>query len=238
MADLTPERLLRWVDDYETAWRSTGTDGLAELFAPDAAYLQSPYAKPHTGLAEIAALWDQTRDGPDEPFTMTRDVVAVTGDTGVVRVVVRYGYPVVQEYTDLWVVRFDDEGRAVHFEEWPYWPGKSHTASARTEPVVVLDADQLSTASDGYAEWVRSQALSAGVYRLPARGVDTQQPHREDEVYVVLRGAASLDVEGVAHPVQAGSMAFVPANAEHRFANITKDFEVAVVFAPPEGLGW
>ena len=72
--------------------------------------------------------------------------------------------------------------------------------------------------------------------RLPVAvgAVDDQSPHNEDEVYVVTRGAASLDVEGVVTPVRAGSMAFVPEHAEHRFVDISEDFETVVVFAPPE----
>jgi mannose-6-phosphate isomerase-like protein (cupin superfamily) len=76
--------------------------------------------------------------------------------------------------------------------------------------------------------------LSAGVYRLSTGAVDGQTPHTEDEVYVVTRGAASLDVEGVATPMRPGSMAFVPERAEHRFVDISEDFETVVVFAPPE----
>jgi mannose-6-phosphate isomerase-like protein (cupin superfamily) len=231
MADLDSARFLAWLDGYERLWRTAGTDQLSSLFVDDAQYFSSPVEQPHVGLAAIAAMWDDSRDGSDDVFTMTRDVVAVSGDTGVARVVVRYSDPVAQEYIDLWVVRFDDSGRAVHFEEWPFWPGKPYTASARTAPVV-LHASTVET--DSYAEWVRSQRLSAGVYRLPAGGVDGQTPHTEDEVYVVTRGAASLDVEGAVTPMRAGSTAFVPALAEHRFVDISADFETVVVFAPPE----
>jgi hypothetical protein len=121
------ERLLRWVDAYERAWRSLGTAMLAELFTGDAVYLQSPYDPPVVGLESIARMWDAGRDGPDEVFTMTREVVAVDGSTGVVRCVVRYGDPVTQEYTDLWVVELADDGRCRMFEEWPFWPGAPHT---------------------------------------------------------------------------------------------------------------
>jgi mannose-6-phosphate isomerase-like protein (cupin superfamily) len=231
MVDLEATRLLAWLDSYDRLWRTAGTDQLSSLFADDAQYLMSPVEEPLVGLDAIAAMWEDDRDGPDEVFTMTREVVAITGDTGVARVVVRYGDPVAQEYVDLWVVRFDDSGRAVHFEEWPYWPGRPYTAHARTEPVVLHSS---SVETDTYAEWVRSQRLSAGVYRLPAGGVDGQTPHTEDEVYVVTRGAASLDVEGVVTPVRPGSMAFVPERTEHRFVDVSDDFETVVVFAPPE----
>jgi mannose-6-phosphate isomerase-like protein (cupin superfamily) len=231
MADLDATRLLEWLDGYERLWRTAGTDELSSLFADDAQYLKSPVEQPVAGLAEIAAMWDRTRDGPDEVFTMTSEVVAVTGDTGVARVVVRSGDPVTEEYVDLWVVRLDDSGRAMHFEEWPFWSGKPFTAHARTEPAVQHAS---SVEADPYAEWVRSQRLSAGVYRLPTGAVDGQTPHTEDEVYVVTRGAASLDVEGVVTPMRPGAMAFVPERAEHRFVDISEDFETVVVFAPPE----
>lgn len=231
MTDLDTQQFLDWLDAYEQEWRTSGTAGLTRLFADEAQYLQSPYEKPHVGLAAIAAMWDEQREGADEVFTMTREVVAITGDTGVARVLVRYGEPLEQEYLDLWVVRFDASGRAEHFEEWPYWPDRGYSARPRTDPVVV-HASAVET--DTYAEWVRSSSLSAGVYRLSAGDVDGQSPHDEDEVYVVTRGAAALEVDGARHAVTTGSVAFVPARDEHRFLDITEDFETVVVFAPPE----
>jgi mannose-6-phosphate isomerase-like protein (cupin superfamily) len=228
--NVTAEAFLRWVDGYERAWRSPGTEALAELFAADASYLQSPYAEPHVGLDAIRGMWEQQRDGPDESFTMKRDVVSVSGDVGVARVEVFYGDPVVQEYRDLWLVRFDGRGRAVHFEEWPFWPG--HPWSPRRADPVVTHASDVNT--DRYAEFVRTTWLSGGVYRLAAGASDDQTPHKEDEVYVVTRGRAALEVEGRSHAVEVGSVAFVPARAEHRFVDIGEDLEVIVVFAPPE----
>lgn len=111
-----------WVEAYERAWRTPGTEGLAELFAPDATYSTAPFTEPHRGLAAIARLWEDEREGPDEAFSLDSEVVAVQGDTGVVRLEVRYGDPVGGEYRDLWIVRLDAEGRCVAFEEWPFWP--------------------------------------------------------------------------------------------------------------------
>ncbi len=226
------EALMTWVARYEEAWRSPGTDLLAELFTDDAEYLATPYHEPVVGLAAIREFWDEERTGPDEVFTMSAEPVAASGGTAVAKVLVRYGEPVVQEYLDLWVVLFaaDGSGRAQRFEEWPFWPTHGRSAH-RTEPVV-LARDEV--APGRWTEWVRSQALSSGVYRIAAGGVDDQLPHREDEVYVVTAGAAVLDVEGTRTPVAPGSVAFVPRRAEHRFVDISEDLEVAVVFAPPE----
>lgn len=126
------DRVAAWVAAYERAWRTPGTAALADVFASDATYRQGPYEEPVVGLAAIARMWEDTREGPDEVFRMTSDVVAVDGDTAVVRVEVHYGDPVNQEYRDLWVVRLGGDGRCRAFEEWPFWPGQPFTAHPDT----------------------------------------------------------------------------------------------------------
>jgi signal transduction histidine kinase len=113
-----------WVRRYELAWRTAGTKMLAELFTDDATYSTAPYASTYEGLAAIAELWDEQREGPDEAFTMASDVVAVDGDrdTALVRVEVHYGEPQPAEWRDLWVIEFADDGRCRAFEEWPFAP--------------------------------------------------------------------------------------------------------------------
>jgi hypothetical protein len=126
------EQLRRWIAGYERAWRSAGTAQLAELFAPDAVYLHTPYAEPLRSLAAIERDWEEQREGPDEVFTMASEVLAVAdhpdGPLGIARLEVRYGEPVRQEYRDLWLVWFDINSRARRFEEWPCWPGQPWTA--------------------------------------------------------------------------------------------------------------
>jgi ketosteroid isomerase-like protein len=124
------EQVAEWVAAYERAWRTPGTGTLAGLFTPDAVYRQGPYDEPVTGLPAIGRMWDGERDGPGEVFRMASDVVAVDGDTAVVRLEVRYGDPVRQEYRDLWVIRFAGDGRCRSFEEWPFWPGQPGAAPA------------------------------------------------------------------------------------------------------------
>jgi ketosteroid isomerase-like protein len=113
-----------WIVAYERAWRTTGTAGLAELFTEDASYRHSPYDEPIVGLAAIAADWEREREGPDEVFTMTTEIVAVDRDTAVAKLLVRYGEPAHQEYQDVWLVRFAPDGRCTSFEEWWVEPAK------------------------------------------------------------------------------------------------------------------
>jgi ketosteroid isomerase-like protein len=120
--------VLSWVETYERAWRTPGIEELSALFTTDATYLQSPYEQPVVGLDAIGRMWIEEREGPDEVFTLSTEVVAVDNDTAVVRAEVRYGQPVRQEYRDLWIIRLESDGRCSWFEEWAYWPGRSYSA--------------------------------------------------------------------------------------------------------------
>jgi SnoaL-like domain len=124
----------RWLAGYEAAWRAPGTDGLAGIFTAGATYLQSPYEQPVTGLDAIKLMWEAEREGPEEVFTVTTEIVAVDGATAVVRAEVHYGDPVWQEYRDLWIIRFGDDGRCHWFEEWPYWPDRPFEADDDGQP--------------------------------------------------------------------------------------------------------
>lgn len=85
-----------------------------------------------------------------------------------------------------------------------------------------------------YQEFLRVPALSVGVYVLPAGGSDPQKPHKEDEVYYVVRGQAHMRVGAEEQVVKAGSVIFVSADVEHRFFDISDELEVLVFFAPAE----
>jgi mannose-6-phosphate isomerase-like protein (cupin superfamily) len=85
-----------------------------------------------------------------------------------------------------------------------------------------------------YEEFVRAGSMSLGLYVLPADSIDPQQPHTEDEVYVVIRGRGRITVSGEEREVGPGSIVFVPAKAEHRFHGITEELSIVVMFAPAE----
>ncbi|MEV6693596.1 nuclear transport factor 2 family protein [Micromonospora sp. NPDC051196] len=121
------KQVAAWIAAYEHAWRTPGTQMLATLFTAQASYQQGPYREPVVGLPAIARMWEAERDGPGEVFQMTSEVVAVEGDTAVARLEVRYGDPVDQEYRDLWIMRFAEDGRCGSFEEWPFWPAQPTT---------------------------------------------------------------------------------------------------------------
>jgi len=85
-----------------------------------------------------------------------------------------------------------------------------------------------------YLEFLRVPAMSAGVYVLAKGATDPQKPHREDELYYVVRGEARMQIGSDHAEVRAGSVIFVEAEREHRFYDVTEELEVLVFFAPAE----
>ena len=78
--------------------------------------------------------------------------------------------------------------------------------------------DRLRESNGGYEIVHESPGLEVGVYVLVAPEPDRQQPHEDDELYVVLEGTGVLDVEGQSVPVKEGTAVFVEAGADHRFS--------------------
>jgi quercetin dioxygenase-like cupin family protein len=85
-----------------------------------------------------------------------------------------------------------------------------------------------------YQEFLRVPTMSAGFYVLAAGATDQQKPHREDEIYYVVRGKARFRAGTEDREVSAGSLIFVAAEEGHRFYEITEELAVLVMFAPAE----
>ncbi|MFI5187691.1 MAG: cupin domain-containing protein [Chitinophagales bacterium] len=65
--------------------------------------------------------------------------------------------------------------------------------------------------------------------------VDTQIPHKQDEIYVIIKGHSLFyrDTERVS--CKKGDILFVPAGMEHHFENFSDDFATWVIFYGPDG---
>ena len=84
-----------------------------------------------------------------------------------------------------------------------------------------------------FAEVLEHGTLVVEVYA--PRGVDAQQPHTRDELYVVMRGSGEFVNGDAREGFGPGDVLFVPAGVRHRFENFTADLAVWVVFYGPEG---
>jgi len=102
---------------------------------------------------------------------------------------------------------------------------------------LIVDAGRF-TRSGEQAHWVeqlRVADLSVGTYSIPAGSTDDQEPHTEDEIYVVIAGRAMFEAGQDRVAVEPGSVLYVAAGEVHRFADVTEDLATVVLFAPAEG---
>ncbi len=111
-----------WLNRYIDAWRSGDPAAIGDLFSEDAQYFYGPYRDPVVGRAAIVADWTAQPDAPGSWEAEYRPL-AVDGDTAVSIGESRYSNG--KTYSNVFVCRFDAEGRCTEFREWFMEPPKS-----------------------------------------------------------------------------------------------------------------
>jgi|SRR6516164_6820209 len=66
-------------------------------------------------------------------------------------------------------------------------------------------------------------------------GIDEQEPHDQDEAYIVASGTGMFSRGEERVPFQPGDFLFAAAGVPHRFEEFTDDFQTWVVFFGPQG---
>lgn len=114
----------RWIEGYRRAWASDAPDDVAALFTQDATYKPYPWRREAVGWRgrdEIVAKWVGRGDSKIG-WRFDHEIVAVEGDTAVIEGWTYYdrgeGEPWEEAYANIWLVRFDDDGKARQFQEW------------------------------------------------------------------------------------------------------------------------
>lgn len=99
----------------------------------------------------------------------------------------------------------------------------------------ISPADVLRSLKDSnklFTELFRRDTLSVEIYK-PDR-VDLQNPHDQDELYIIIAGSGDFLYEQEIIPFKTGDFLFVPAGVVHRFQNFTEDFSTWVIFFGPK----
>jgi ketosteroid isomerase-like protein len=114
----------RWLTDYVEAWKSSDPAAIGELFTEDALYRYHPWDEPEPshvrGRDAIVSSWLEHQDAPGS-WTAEYSPWLVHGDRAVAVGVSRYlaadGSTVEQEFQNVFLLVFDDEGRCREFAE-------------------------------------------------------------------------------------------------------------------------
>jgi hypothetical protein len=110
-----------WLARYVDAWRLNDPVAIGDLFSPDVRYAFDPFSEAVVGRNAVIEAW---LDDPDEPgsWQAEYDVLAVDGDVFVAHGRTRYmtddRREVDREFANIFVCRFDPEGRCHEFTEY------------------------------------------------------------------------------------------------------------------------
>lgn len=88
-------------------------------------------------------------------------------------------------------------------------------------------------AGQRFATLFQRGSLAVEIYA--PRGEDRQQPHDQDEIYVVIQGSGMFRNGDAYHRFGPGDTLFVPAGVVHRFEDFSDDLAVWVFFYGPKG---
>lgn len=122
-----------WLDAYVYAWKSYDPQAIGDLFSADATYSYAPYSEPLHGRAAIVASWLEEPDAPST-YDGHYEPLVIEGDCAVTNGRSRYfdedGATVRAEWDNIFVLRFDGEGRCAEYREWYMErPREAETAS-------------------------------------------------------------------------------------------------------------
>jgi hypothetical protein len=121
----------QWLDAYGRAWEQGDATGIRQLFAPGAAYYETPFDPPMVGLDALQAYWQAGAADAQRDVAFHYDVLAVSGGRGIARwaaTFVRVPSGMGVRLDGMLTARFDAGGRCVEFREW--WHRQETPAAA------------------------------------------------------------------------------------------------------------
>ncbi len=82
--------------------------------------------------------------------------------------------------------------------------------------------------------FINKQSLAAGVLVLQPGEKDTQEPHDNDEVYLILSGDGFLKISNKDYKLSKDKLFFVAKDLRHHFHGNTKELKVLYFFGGPD----
>lgn len=105
-----------WLQRYVGAWETNDPDEIGGLFTDDARYYTAPHREPWAGRDGIVEGWLARKDEPGD-WGFRSEILAVCEDVGFIRGWTAYPQEG-HDYSNLWVIRLDTDGRCSEFVEW------------------------------------------------------------------------------------------------------------------------
>jgi mannose-6-phosphate isomerase-like protein (cupin superfamily) len=71
--------------------------------------------------------------------------------------------------------------------------------------------------------------MAVGIINLKKDQEDSQQPHTSDEIYFVISGKGTIEIDGIKNEVNPGKIIYIPKKIHHSFHAISNELIVLYI---------
>jgi mannose-6-phosphate isomerase-like protein (cupin superfamily) len=82
-----------------------------------------------------------------------------------------------------------------------------------------------------FLDIMHTNSFDVGILRLNPGQKDTQGPHSVDELYFVVKGEGSINIQGKDQEIRKGSCIFIPSKTKHYFNGNKDQLIVLYIFS-------
>ena len=117
---LTRDGFADWLDRYIAAWRTNEPSDIGDLFSEDVTYSQDGGQTVIVGREAVVKDWLESAYAPDDAWEAAYEPLAIEDQicvgVGSTRYLRQDG--VREDFSNIFVCRFDDDGRCCELREW------------------------------------------------------------------------------------------------------------------------
>jgi mannose-6-phosphate isomerase-like protein (cupin superfamily) len=82
-----------------------------------------------------------------------------------------------------------------------------------------------------FVDVMDTPTMEVGIINLKKDQEDTQQPHTSDEIYYVISGRGTIEIDGIKNEVNPGKIIYIPKKIRHSFHAFSNELIVLYIFA-------
>lgn len=85
--------------------------------------------------------------------------------------------------------------------------------------------------SQYFIDIINTSTMEVGIINLKKEQEDTQQPHISDEIYYVISGSGTIEMDGIKKEVNPGKIIYIPKKIRHSFHANSNELVVLYILA-------
>jgi mannose-6-phosphate isomerase-like protein (cupin superfamily) len=82
-----------------------------------------------------------------------------------------------------------------------------------------------------FIDVMNTSTMEVGIINLKKDQEDTQQPHVSDEIYYVISGSGTIEIDGIRNEVNPGKIIYIPKRICHSFHAISNELVILYILA-------